>query len=710
MKFITIILFCFYSVILNAQVNTFVYYQNKDLQIGKGVFVLEDKTNALTLSDVVQSKDFKLYNKEVINLGVSSSTFWIQFSILNNSNENNLLLDIAQPILNLAELYTINADGKFVVQKAGTSLPFGKRHYKHQNLIYNLNIPPHESKTFFLKAKSSTQIILPMTVGRMQSVFQTLANKDILFGAFFGVVFCMFFYNIFIFFTVRDSIYIYYVFYILLVSLSQCSLTGYSFRYLWPNSLWLAQNSVMMLTNLGGIAACIFTKKFLHTKLYLPKLDKIFNVIISVFALSLVLFFINKKQQSFVIMQNCTLLAAVYIIVLALLTLKKGYRPAKYFLFAWLSICLGATVVVLKDYGVIPINAFTSDALEAGFAAEVILLAFALADKINVYKLEKEQSQAESLRISKENERLIQQQNIILEQKITERTKALEQTLSELKDAQIQLVESEKMASLGQLTAGIAHEINNPINFVKSNVKPLQMDVRDLFELINRYQKLHTAAEKQELPLLNEIKLFEDEIDPDFIKEEIQSLIGGIEEGAERTAEIVRSLRNFSRLDESELKVANVHEGIDSTLVLLKNTLPDYIKISKCFNAEGDIECYPSKLNQVFMNILTNAIQAIKAKANVGEESIVISTRTVDDYMEISLKDSGIGMTEEVRHKIFDPFFTTKEVGEGTGLGMSITFKIIEKHHGKIAVASSPGCGTEIIISIPYQQRNITNE
>jgi two-component system NtrC family sensor kinase len=235
------------------------------------------------------------------------------------------------------------------------------------------------------------------------------------------------------------------------------------------------------------------------------------------------------------------------------------------------------------------------------------------------------------------------------------------------------------------------------------------MDVRDLFELINRYQQLHTVVEKKELPLLNEIKSFEEEIDPEFIKEEIQNLIGGIEEGAERTAEIVRSLRNFSRLDESEKKIANVHEGIDSTLVLLKNTLPDYLKIIKHFDAYGDIECYPSKLNQVFMNIITNAIQAIKAKENIGDESIVISTRTVNEYMEISIKDSGIGMTDEVKHKIFDPFFTTKEVGEGTGLGMSITFKIIEKHQGKIAVISAPGCGTEIIISIPYQQSNFPN-
>ncbi len=710
MKLIVISLLFILPFALSAQVSQPFNYQNKNLQIGKGVLVLEDNTNALTLPEVLNSKNFHLYNNQVINLGVSSSDFWIQFDVANNSNKNNLILDVAQPVLNLAELYTFEKGDSVDVQKQGTSLPFSIRFYKHQNAIFNLNVPVKETRKFLLHIRSSTQITLPMSIGEPQNIFHELTNKDMMFGIFFGVIFCMFFYNIFIFFTVKEVIYVYYVIYIFAVGLSQCSLLGYSFKYLWPNSPWLAQNSVILLTNIGGIASCIFTKVFLHTKLHLPKLDRYFNIVIIIFILSLILFFANQMQLSFIIMQNCTLLAALYIITLALLTYRKGYRPAKYFLFAWLSICVGATVLVLKDYGILPINSFTLIALQAGFATEVILLAFALADKINTYKLEKEQSQAESLRISKENERLIQQQNIVLEQKITERTQALEQTLSELKDAQIQLVESEKMASLGQLTAGIAHEINNPINFVKSNVKPLQLDVQDLFELIKRYQKLHTEAGRQASPLLSEIKTFEEQIDPDFIKEEIESLIGGIEEGAERTAEIVRSLRNFSRLDESELKVANVHEGIDSTLVLLKNIIPPYLKIIRQFDADGDIECYPSKLNQVFMNILTNAVQAITTKQNIGDESIVITTRTVEEHMEISIKDSGIGMTEEVRHKMFNPFFTTKEVGEGTGLGMSISFKIIEKHHGKIAVVSSPGCGTNITIMIPYQQPNSLQE
>jgi signal transduction histidine kinase len=262
------------------------------------------------------------------------------------------------------------------------------------------------------------------------------------------------------------------------------------------------------------------------------------------------------------------------------------------------------------------------------------------------------------------------------------------------------------MASLGQLTAGIAHEINNPINFVKSNIKPLQLDINDLITVIDEYDELHELKNGEIDSRLKRIDGLKNEIDLEYVKKEIKNLIKGIEEGAERTAEIVRGLRTFSRLDESELKVANVHEGIESTLVLLKNSFSHHLKIIKDFKAEANIECLPGKLNQVFMNIINNSIQAIAAKKEPDEtESITIKTRDLDsNTIEISIKDSGIGMTEEVKQKIYEPFFTTKEVGEGTGLGMSIAFKIIEKHHGKIKIVSSPGNGAEFILTLPYLQ------
>jgi two-component system NtrC family sensor kinase len=263
------------------------------------------------------------------------------------------------------------------------------------------------------------------------------------------------------------------------------------------------------------------------------------------------------------------------------------------------------------------------------------------------------------------------------------------------------LVEAEKMASLGQLTAGIAHEINNPINFVKSNIRPLEMDIKDLIEIIDAYDTLHTIPDADFAGKLIEINKLKKQIDVDYVKDEISNLVKGIHDGAERTAEIVMGLRNFSRLDESEVKIVNIHEGIDSTLIILKNALPPNIVVKKDFGAHGEIECFPGKLNQVFMNILSNGMQAIKEKEHQeAEESITITTRDADDKIEISIKDTGIGMTDEVRQKIFDPFFTTKDVGEGTGLGLSIVYKIIQKHEGKIEVLSSKGKGAEFVISL----------
>ncbi len=701
MKWLYSLFFIVFPLLTQAQQATVFY--NQKIVMGRNVMIGQDKSGTLSVNDVIRQLEFKPSNQDIINLGVSSSIYWFQFSILNKSKNSHLLLDISRPDVNLLTLYSSGPDNKPIAQQLGNIFTFSKRIYNNQDFIFDINIPSGEQRIFFLRVKSSTQMLLPLQLGSEKDILEYLSIKDLIFGLFFGLVCAMFFYNLFIYFTVRDPIYLYYVGYILVTTVSQCTLQGYSFKYFWPSSTWLAQNGIFLFTNLGGISAVIFTKKFLQTKYYAPKLNVVFSIVAWVFVLSIVLMLFNKRKLSFVIMQNTTLMGSLLTITMGVTTFKRGYEPAKFFLFAWFSLCIGATIFVLKDYGILPVNTFTSNTIEFGFALEGILLSFALADKINTYKKEKDISQAQALRVSQENEQLIQEQNTMLEKQVAERTHDLEKTLRELKDAQIQLVEAEKMASLGQLTAGIAHEINNPINFVKSNVSPLQMDVQDLFELITEYQKLHDVSADTQPDALKKIRLLENKLDPDFLREEIESLIGGIEEGAERTAEIVRGLRSFSRLDESESKEVNVYENINSTLVLLRNNVPHYVKVRKQFEARAEIECFPGKLNQVFMNILTNSIHAIKAKPVKNEEEFIdISTAEVDGYMQIRIADTGTGMSEDVKRKIFEPFFTTKDVGEGTGLGMAIVFKIIEKHNGKISVQSSPGEGSAFIIEIPY--------
>lgn len=252
------------------------------------------------------------------------------------------------------------------------------------------------------------------------------------------------------------------------------------------------------------------------------------------------------------------------------------------------------------------------------------------------------------------------------------------------------------MASLGQLTAGIAHEINNPINFVSANLKPLKTDISEIFEVMNRYETITPGEEVADK--LKEIEKFKKQIDLDYLRQEISTLLAGIEDGAKRTAEIVSGLKNFSRLDESDLKDANINEGIESTLVILRSSIQKNIEVHTNLGKIPSIECYPGKLNQVFMNIMSNALYAINKKGGNQPGRLTISTYEKGDKVVVSFEDTGIGMSKEVMEKMFDPFFTTKDVGEGTGLGMSIVFKIIESHHAKIEVESEVGKGTKITI------------
>jgi signal transduction histidine kinase len=280
--------------------------------------------------------------------------------------------------------------------------------------------------------------------------------------------------------------------------------------------------------------------------------------------------------------------------------------------------------------------------------------------------------------------------NIVLEKQKEE----LNQTLFHLTQAQSQLVQSEKMASLGQVTAGVAHELNNPLNFVSTSVKPLRRNMEDLMSIIEKYDAV--IEENKLAGTFSEVEKYKQTVDYAYLLKETKDLLEGVNEGASRSENIVKGLRTFSRLDENEFKAVDIHEGIDSTLLLLSNQLKDRISVHKNYGPVPLVDGLPGKLNQVFMNILSNSIQAIQ-----GEGEITITTGRSGDQARISIKDSGEGMSDEVREHIFEPFFTTRAVGKGTGLGLSITYSIIEEHHGSIDVESAPGSGTEFIIKLP---------
>jgi signal transduction histidine kinase len=307
--------------------------------------------------------------------------------------------------------------------------------------------------------------------------------------------------------------------------------------------------------------------------------------------------------------------------------------------------------------------------------------------------------------ISLENALLYQS----LEEKVVSRTRevvsqkeVIEHAYAELRAAQSQMVHSEKMASLGQLTAGIAHEINNPINFISIGIKGLEKNFTSFMKVVEKYEAISAGADPA--TTLTEIEALKKDIQYTDVKGFITGLMDDIKLGADRAAEIIRGLRSFSRLNEAEFKAADIHEGLDATLVLLRSRTKNTIDVIKDYDPDLPIiNCNPGQLNQLFMNILTNAIEAIEMKANQDSNEIRITTRNHPDKVEVRIKDNGIGIPNDIQEKIFDPFFTTKEVGKGTGLGLSIVFGIIKKHNGQIQVVSEVNKGSEFIIDIPKE-------
>lgn len=291
---------------------------------------------------------------------------------------------------------------------------------------------------------------------------------------------------------------------------------------------------------------------------------------------------------------------------------------------------------------------------------------------------------------------------------IQQKATLLEQALRDLKHTQAQLVHTEKMSSLGQLVAGLAHEINNPVNFIFGNLVHAKNYAQDLLKLISLYDKHYP----QPAP---EIQATAEQMDLAFLREDLPHLLESMEVGTKRIRQIVLSLRNFARMDQAEVKAVDLHEGLEGTLLILQNQLkakPGYaeIQIVKEYGDLPKVECYAGQLNQVFMNLLSNAIDALEELRTTdnGQNHPTIRIRTeaiAPNQVAIRIIDNGPGMTEKTQRQLFDPFFTTKPVGKGTGLGLSISYQIVvDRHQGQLNCRSAPGQGAEFAIEIPIQQ------
>jgi two-component system NtrC family sensor kinase len=670
---------------------------------------LEDRNSSLTIYDVANNQHFHAVTSVLPFIKNSKSAYWLKFILKNNSPNANIPITIGRSVIDEFDIFFKNAKSGRLVKLSSQAREFNANFTTQTITFINVPLASGTNNTIFILVKSNVSSVVPVEIHSADQFDEENDIGNIVNGGVMGVFLIMTLYNLMLYITVKDRSYLYYVFYIVALGVSQILVLGYGNNFL--DNKTILNNYVFSVSRvLLGYSMLLFAGEFLQLKQNLKRYYRPYLLLYVMYGLPMLALLLGGISTAFLLISISAFTTSIALLFIGIVLYSKGYRPAKFFLMGWGLSLVAILLSVARNKGWLPYNHVMANVIIYSAIIELVLFSVALADKINFYRHQNDESQFAALAIAKENERLITEQNILLENKVKERTQALIETnqnlsvtIENLKSAQLHLIETEKMASLGLLTAGVAHEINNPINFVSANVAPLKLDVKELFELVDKYDRASSNPDQPEL--LKEAQQYKEKIDPGFVKDEILSLLDGIEDGANRTSEIVQSLRTFSRMDELVLKPTNINTAVLNTLILLRSSIPYYIEVRPILNKLEPLNCYSGKINQILINLINNSIQAIKAKDEHQNESILITTRDEAKHVAIEITDTGVGINANIKQRIFEPFFTTKDVGEGTGLGLSIVFGIIEKHKGTIEVDSIPGKGATFTIRLPKNLR-----
>ena len=638
------------------------------------------------------------------NLGSTDAAYWVRVSGWQGAPRNaRVVLD--NPTLDSIDVFTLN--GARVLGSVRSGAAYGNP----EDLIPSFALPLNEAHELWFRVRSTKPLLLPFSLTQVDRVEATRRRRDLAVALYTGMVLAILIYNTFLAFTTGQRAYFSYLFVVLTVGLVQWCFNGYD-RLIWGDFSWMAVNGLAVMGALSGLAALVFARHFLEVRRYTPRWNLMITLLLWVYAAALISAFLGMPSVAYNLV-NLGALSAPAMLILSIVSWRKGNPSAPWYFVAWSIFLVAVTMQALRDFGVMSSTPMAAALLPIGTVLEMLLLSFALGNRINVLKRSSDEANAKALAASLENERIVKEQNAELETRVRERTEdlakansGLSNALHDLQGAQDQLIQTEKLASLGQMTAGIAHELNNPINYVQSNATSLRRDLEELIQVI----EAHVAAlsglasdAPDGMELLAKAQDMARTLDLSFLIEESRQLIQGILDGADRTAHIVGGLRVFGRMDGDNLVAASLGELLEASITVLGDRARSKAKLNVDLE-EGlpPLWCQSGKLSQVFMNIIVNAVQATESRwQDVEERKVEVGLSGVKDgagklqALKVFIRDNGTGMDEVTRQRIFDPFYTTKDVGKGTGLGLSIVKGILDDHGAEVRVESAVGEGTE---------------
>ncbi len=650
-----------------------------------------DNINFLQILSPEYQQKFSPGKKDVYNFGFIHSSLWCKFTVRMDSL-SEWYLDVDNPSLEYVTFYYPTNQNTYDSLVSGIHTPFDSSGHARNKNMFVLSGHNGSEKTYYLKLSSRRPMQFPLRISSKKIFVTKSYHTDLLHGFYWGFMVLMALYNLFIWFSDRDKSFFYYVCYVICIAAFNGMITG-SMDFFLPDYVWLFKYGDV-ITAMTGIFALLFCIHFLHTSERSPKLHRVLRAFIPVYMVVACLPFFGLLSETAMILGIVSMVASIIVLLSAFAVFSGGFKPAIYFIIGWSALILCIMIFILKDFGILSYTTFTANATLFGSAFEALLFSFALASKINSYKREKEIAHAQMLKNALDNEKFVNRQNIILEQKVVERTSELNKTnneltatLGNLRATQDQLVQSEKMASLGQLTAGIAHEIQNPLNFV-NNFSELSVD------LLQELEDIPDAAQKK--IIVGDLK---------------QNLIKIVHHG-KRAESIVKGMLMHSRSDTVEKQPRDINTLVEEFLALAYHGIRAK---DTAFNCEIEksltpnlpsVNIIPQNIGRVLLNIFNNAFYAVdekkKSSANEYRPTVSIKTKKENNRIVISIRDNGKGISSETKDKIFEPFFTTKPTGQGTGLGLSISYDIIAKGHlGELKVDSQSGEFTEFIISLP---------